>query len=345
MGAVSDVISSVFIMLLLIIGLMIMTTLMVKQGSIIATLAQEEVTDDVLSTTMDSILLVTEPVSNRRFGLLIGDAMRQRNPVVKEGKKYISLIDALNIILENTFGKGNYYFQIQPRVTGIHLSFLFDGSPSTTNEREELKNRIAEIVEEFKKERIDVTYTIYILNKEDACTIFVEAGIPITNCKIIRELYYVPKSGILQGQDDFREVYGITDPYKSFGFVSEKEPTKPYLESDWGSGIAYVLNDNQQLLKETKHIIFPISDEISTGSKNLSYFTASATSEIAKKAKSLICDRVENHMISDLTVDRVLDLVREQGALVYPINVVSCDFVFPQILFDAISIALDVPPF
>ncbi len=235
---------------------------------------------------------------------------------------------------DEVYGENQWYFKAGWNLQNITLSFILDGSNTLRQERQDLKNNLPGLKNELKSrlgDNASITTNVFLLGDTVSCTSgFNTRG----NCVEVHE-----------------EMYGLNPPYDA--------PTKPtvdgafnanydedtLIEHDWASGTAYAeyYFREKQNLSQSKipflHIIFPVSDEFSTGSvqdkcmtdSDIVYSYVCALCEDSCSSSSSVYKR------SNKSVENAVDVLNGTESVVNPVYSFAAD--------TNISDSLNQPPF
>jgi hypothetical protein len=74
--------------------------------------------------TLDTALLVTEPVTGRQFGDLLASAVYYRNEIVNVSGREVNVTQEFDSLLRQMAGGQGYFFQVFPKIKSIRLVFM-----------------------------------------------------------------------------------------------------------------------------------------------------------------------------------------------------------------------------
>jgi parallel beta-helix repeat protein len=362
-----DTIQNIFGMLILIIFIISIGFLIYSSNveSISSTYSDQQLKfiHQSHSNTFNTILSVHDSESDTTLSDLTVQATQEQKEVVNISGILINVSEKYYNILDKTYGIGNYYLSITPKVADVSLNFVIDGSSTLEDERQELADKLPSLIDTIKSQNgvtgeNTIIANVYILGaqknaSDNACeSIFKKSQNAAINCEYLGnvELYEKPETDSIIDIVDFNTYkidYNIVSPYGSNeetvnSVRASSGGIEDYFEADWGAGVAHVsakAKDSARLV-----LIFPMSDELSTSSIAQTCFTSTLIPGVNgdDRREQKVCDFCELSCSDPATVARALKSVK-QGAevakdnnhVVYPIYAYTCDYPYNKVIFNA----------
>jgi hypothetical protein len=223
MQVVEEVVMAVILISIFVVGGLVVTTQYTKHIVKRVNMERQAIEDRAASEDLNAVLLVTENVSKRTMGELLGTlaSEQMQNPdkaLLEFGDTKIDMKKELKKLFDATYGKDNYYFEMRPEVNDIALYFLFDGSESMDVARKDLAQNLPSIIKAFNDSGKGIDSRVYVLSdKGDKCDEFRGEDFD--------------KYGITCATIDNEEIY----KYSSAPFVSSSEEEITVFEDNFDS--------------------------------------------------------------------------------------------------------------
>jgi len=250
MASLEDITGIVFIAIIFIVAGIMLLNNYAKMSAEKERFALQYDLEDSYSSTLSTLLEITEPKSRRSFGELIGSASFYRNDKLMTSGGVVLIEEEFNKLLKITFPNGNYYFKASSPLRKIDISFVVDGSDTLTDELDYLADNMDLIVS--KADSVigtDYDISVYVLNwaNSSGCDDF---NVP---CYYLNwSFFYANETYDLWDLKKYR--YKLTKPSN---FLDEEEVWK----SDWQSAmVALILNNGNDMDK--LRVYFPITDTL-----------------------------------------------------------------------------------
>ena len=279
MSAVENIIGAVIVLMIVVIG-----TLVYLGNLSIETIdkyrdSRQVFLEDKYTNDFTSVFSVNEPKTSRQIGILVADAVYYRTPVLTVNNQSLNVTFELQRILDSVYGQGGYYVIAKPRIIEVHMNFVIDGSRTLQEERLTLSKNLPALINNIEKKirkigNEKVIATIFSLEK-DYCSgqnALFNLSDPRIECKVLsnQSLYLssLPSnstsnySSSIDTLDYFKVYYNLTPPM-GIGF---KGDISKQTQSDWGTGSAYATFYNEKVELSKLVMIFPMSDQLSSGS-------------------------------------------------------------------------------
>ncbi len=344
MGVIQNIIAVVVMFFMFIIIGMLISQAQIKNVAMKVQEGQTLFIDKLNSNNLNTVLLLTEEVSDKKLGTLIAYSIYTREKILNLSNNYIDIETILKESFDEVFSNGSYYLEVKPNFEDITLNFVIDGSNSLREEREELANKLPDILATARgDDGRNATISIFILSGLPQCNLFNQKFIEfnITGGTCI-ELNAINNTGHLyidpanNDSDDYRVVYNITPPYNYPGKPSTSRLEEHYYESDWAAGVAYVSDGLGERSVAKLDMIFPMGDELSTSSFADQCFASGLT--LGDRLMCDFCDLSCSDSNSTITENRSLEMVLKalemaklNGQIMVPIFAYSCEFYSPAI--------------
>lgn len=318
---------------------------------------------NIHSNSFDTFLSIYDNESKTTMIDLATRSAREQKEIINISGVAINVKEKFYEILDETYGIGNYYLRITPKIADISLNFVIDGSSTLEDERKELAAKLPNLISTIRSQNgasgeSNIIANIFILGSpvnasDNACeSIFKVSQYSEINCEYLNafHLYERPIIDPNVATLDFNTYkidYNILPPYGSnkAGVDNVREfsgGSEDYVEADWGSGVAYVsakMKDSARLV-----LIFPMSDELSTSSIAQTCFTSSLIPDRNgdKRREQKVCDFCVEACSDPNTVKRALDTVTagttvasDNNHVIYPIFAYDCDYPYNKRTFDS----------
>ncbi|NJL43775.1 MAG: hypothetical protein HC945_00400, partial [Nitrosarchaeum sp.] len=167
MALVENLFGSIILIFLFIIGGIFLLGRTATEVEVTRQVHEVSYETDRYDNDLNAILQVTEPVTKRNMGNLLADAIAYRTTTFTRDSQTVDIEAELTTLLDMIYGKDRYYLTIAPRVTDISLNFVFDGSNSLRDEREELAKGLIHLIQSAQAGNRTVGVKVYILVGDD----------------------------------------------------------------------------------------------------------------------------------------------------------------------------------
>ncbi len=265
MALLEDILGMIMLIFFLVIGGIFLTIQITSDqlGQV-----DEEIKDylhDYYSTSMNGFMNMREEISGAPVHIIIGDYISKGTTTLtgKEGRT-IAVDEALEGILNEFYGQGNYYMKLTQEYTDTTISFVFDGSDSNRIEKmivgenlESIRDRVNLI---FEDSGAEVNINLYVLSEnpaEEVCDVFGEH----------KDLCEVINAATLYDEESHLRVI---DPFD--GLTGKQAEIRHYVESDWMGGTIHAEREFRKKIvagdaeEYNIHIVIPVFDQLSTSS-------------------------------------------------------------------------------
>ena len=316
---------------------------------------------------LSTILQITEPTLKLSLADLLGEMAYQRDGNITYFNQKINVESKVSEILDSIYGKNNYYLEIVPPPVHIRIVFVIDGSESLLNDLQSIKQVLPAVQNYFKNE-FTLETIVYILrfNSKVSCdsinfglgvkcidqnlsdfsnkfSDFTQSDCPKKGVGIYNEYFENtlknPESPFFLGTDgQSLDQNGKYICKRIGGGVYENylRIVKGLYYEDWATGTAYAAKDiNLGKLNAAESVltmIFPVSDELSTGSESdLTYTLDKNFFGMREKHKMMYFDKRSHLSICDTddangrfkraqkTIDHAIHVLRDFDYRVFPI--------------------------
>jgi hypothetical protein len=223
------------------------------------------------SNDLDALLSTTEPESQTKVVDLIANSLYFKATTLQYGDSTIDVPHLVDTLFTGVYGEGNYYLNIESRAQTIRTYFVIDGSGSLADDVQKLREVIPGIDAIFDEKGFLVSTEIFVLKKLGEPDVNCDAFIGIAPCTEVNETDLYGNYDTLEGLGRDCLIGNISR--NSAGEISQdclhQVSRRGEHYEDWATGTAYVAEtipetgSNENIIT----IIFPVSDELSTGSE------------------------------------------------------------------------------
>jgi hypothetical protein len=345
MGVVENIMSAVILMFIMLISGLVYMGSFAHDAIHNAGVKEDVFFDDAHINNLNNLLKITEPISQRPFGILLADAVYYRNNSLVFNNQSINITQKFSELIELSLGTNEYYFELKPRIIEVSMNFIIDGSPSLSEERKILATNLNGIIKSIEKkinesnkgyDRSDnsiVKADVFILGKSDneGCRNFTDLG---HSCQIIggNELYLkdeeVNESMIIINNtrlniESFLNEHNMTPPYDTDWPDGNQYPNpNDYYEADWGYGMGYASHRDEKTTLAKLTLLFPMSDELSTSSIPENCFSKNYQEFIVCS----LCDDTCPVDRSLASVNKGIKIAKENLHVINPIFSYGCEY-------------------
>jgi len=340
MAFTDDIIGMIILVLVVIIASSLVAVKILRSEGSSAESRNEAFLEDHYTTAVDAFFHMSDNMTRKPFNVVLGD-------YYIEGK-YIGARDdpellkaQVESVLDSIFGKGNYYTNISPVISGSTISFVIDGAPSLDNERARLAKQLpgfyVKLNELFAGSNIPKT-NIYLLtekSQQEACAQF-----PSTvNCEALDfdKLYLSESSRFEIGPPTYGYTYDQWVSKETY--VGTKMPHIVY-NADWVAGMYYAASEfiNEQEGQSaglSLNIVIPVSDKLSTNSIADECFNQNDINDYVPCALCNSDCAVERS--KTYITDNNIQKLKDSNTLVMPVHTSKCRYIFDPVYNDFIK--------
>jgi hypothetical protein len=355
MDVIQNIFGAIMLLLLIIFGAIMYTSNLAKDIDKDIDIEQDTFRRDIYSTDLNTIIKLSEPISQKEYGRLIADSIYYRTDNLTFSNITINITKDLKGLLDCSLGEDRYFLEAEPRIVLLSLNFILDGSKTLKEERATLASQILELKEKMRKKvnetlkisRDDrlVVINIYSLLDNEICEneFNISKSDPDINCYVIQEddMYYVPAppntSSVTiddESLQTFKERYNMTHPFnETWRNATTLSSRLQYISSsDWGYGTAYAIYRNNRTDLSKITIFFPMSDQLSTSSINEDCFwldAGSGKNDCAFPVCSICmetCSDPRSIVRSDRSIQAAINASKDYNAIINPIYSYNCDY-------------------
>ncbi len=335
MGLSDDIIVSVIIVIFIIlIGVFVLNKTVNREQTTVSDAYQDSLRD-THSIAFDAVLHLKEEITKKPFEILLGDYMASGRMIFPTPNGTVNLRTAIRKRFDVVYGPGNYYLKLSPKITDVHISFVFDGSPSMNDERIELSQRVNPLIKEvdkiFNETGAKTHLHVYILTPKEQIAACKDFPIDV-DCKA------VSFNGLYSSKRVELSIPGFG--YTNFTTWKSSNPFMKefqFAQADWVAGTQYAADKYLDLLtkapdQQSIHIIIPVTDQLSTGSIPNSCYNISnnlgAERAFSDNTVCALCDETCPVHRSDENLVNVEDFMNKTGMFVIPVFSFSCSFTY-----------------
>ncbi len=311
------------------------------------------------------ILSVTEPGLKMTIGELLGEIVYQRDGKVMYRNQELDVERKISDLLDSIYGKDNYYLEVFPPKVKVRLVFVIDGSRSLADDLENISNVIPNIEDYFKDQELAIETIIYILkeNEEVSCRKInvpqakcIDSGFEEFNNKFGPPVNYCAQIKKDSGLYNKYFVDTLKNPYSEYyleddmisvntykddayyciskgelEFPNYKRFLRGFYYEDWATGVAYAVKDMERKQLNSPDpvltLIFPVSDELSTGSESDATFSkkieGSKWKYYERRLYYSVCDSdlIDQNRLkrADKTIKHAISVLKDTDYRVVPI--------------------------
>jgi hypothetical protein len=328
MALLEDVLGIIFIVFFMIIAIVFISTALVTDQTLSIEKEQQDYLFDYYSTSVNSFMNLRDQFSNVPVHIIIGNYIgRGERVVLGDNGTSLNVTDLLEDLLDNFFGKDNYYAEIRQDYTNTTLSFVFDGSDSNRKEKIIIGERLQDILDSvnaiFEGYGVSATANLYVLSERQEIEACKDFGNHSDTCTIIN-------SSAIYGDDSSP----IVERPIRHSLTNYRALDSHYLESDWLGGIVHAEKLFRRELigvderEEDVHIVIPVFDQLSSSSISDDCFHIASTENLGNYVICRLChpecptNRTEAQL--NTTVNYFLE--RNRNSLVLPVFSFTCNF-------------------
>ncbi len=309
MSAVSNVFSAVIISVLVLFAVLVVQ---INEADYFASQFKSNETSffqKKAESDLDAVLFVSEPNSNLSLIELISSMVYYRKKNFDFGEdRYFNADKTVESVFDSVFGKENYFLKAEHKLSRVRLFFLIDGSRSMQDDVQKISSVLPSIESILEKQDVEVQTKIFIGKNAIDCSNFFGY-----ECQEIDEVF------LYQG---FPELVGLLGheygggPYALKGDFYE----------DWASMalFASVNSEKTSISEGVVTLIFPVSDELSTGSEADYCYENFRRYGFNSKTECMVCSTDSGYERSKKTIDFALKEMDSFDYLVFPVIVSGC---------------------
>ncbi len=315
MTAVSNIFSAIIVIALLLTIVIIVQVSESKHFDDTFVANQTVFEQKKAAADLDSVLAITEPTTKMSLIDLISSMIYYRKHDFDLPDASIDARATIENVFDSVFGKQNYYLKAEQRLSNVRLFFLIDGSLSMQEDVEKISRVLPDMENILRAKKMTVQTRIFIgsnATKDINCKSFVGY-----DCVELDEFNIYKDFPDLKTGGKYALGYELNPSSSLVGDHYE----------DWAtmSIIAAKGCDPKRIEDGTITILFPVSDELSTGSEpDYCYRTGFPSGGFGSKNHCLVCITDNGYARSKKTIDHALEKIAGLDYLVLPILVSSC---------------------
>jgi predicted Zn-dependent protease len=258
---------------------------------------------------LDAVLSLTEPTTRLSLLELVSNMVYYRQKTFDVGNTSINAEKTVENTFNAVFGKENYYFKAEYKPDTVRLYFLIDGSKSMEDDVSKISMVLPDVEKILKKEGLIVKTKIFIGQKDINCSVFsgysceeVDEGTLYSDFQELRfNLGSESGGGSSSLRGDFYEDWATLSL-----FASKRIPPKTISEG-------------------TITLLFPVSDELSSGSEaDYCYTSSFYWHGFNSKVECMVCSTDSGYERSKKTIDFAVENMKGLDYIVLPILVSGC---------------------
>ncbi len=292
MGTSENIMVSVFVLIIFMVAVLSYAGISAKNKKAVETSFDEYSLDQKVISQFDTAISTTEPSTGRQFGDLLASAVYYGTDTINVSGKIVNITEEFDDLLDILLSGKEYYFEVTPRLTELHILFIISGEP-----------------------RLDPVFSVL---ERDLKKLLADLNAAYPDMKVTGRVLVMEGSELCLETELDCSSYTATQIYH-YNFSTDREAMKYRLgffrppaglspADDWETALSYHLATDDNYNLTNLEVIFPIIDSLPAASDTQKCPTSYA----------------------DSIIGRDHDLISELGYIVDPIVVDNGDPGFCQ---------------